>query len=368
MTAAGRRIGRRAWRGAARWIVALGVATSASTVHTQAPDFSGYWQLDLARSHVSADTQTMWLHVDQTSEVVQANLRAFQAGGGEENQVFVYSIGTADNHNTMHGGPMTSRVGWNGPALEFHSEVLFGTDRLTMDDTWTLSADADTLTYRQVSQFAREVSREAIYVFSRRPAAAWPPVVSNEPAEKAFPNIKVLTGRPASDVPVVMATFTHALGVSCSYCHVPGSFALEDKPQLLTAREMYRMTSTFGTGLLADRGGLTCWTCHRGQPKPARFPSAELQPALAKWPADLASAPDGVKLTMTVYARSLGVTCEFCHVPGDWKSQAKAPMRTVPTMLALFTEMPKLSPVAANRSQCWMCHQGQRTPERAPTR
>jgi hypothetical protein len=358
----------RAWQRLSRWLVAIPLVIAGASVRAQSPDFSGYWQLDPARSHVSADTQAMWLHVDQTDTVIQVNLRAFQLGGGEENQVFAYAIGSPDNHNTMHGGPMTSRVGWNGSALDFHSEVLFGADKLTMDDTWTLSAAGDTLTFRQVSQFAREASREAIYVFGRRTAAAWPPVVSNEPAEKAFPNIKVLTGRPASDVPLVMATFTRALGVSCSTCHVAGSWALEDKPQLGIAREMYRMTSTFGSGLLADRGGLTCWTCHRGQTKPARFPSTELQGELAKWPAELAATPDALKLTMTVYARSLGVTCEFCHVAGDWKSQAKAPMRTVPTMLALFTAMPTLSPVAANRSQCWMCHQGQRVPERVPSR
>jgi len=126
------------------------------------------------------------------------------------------------------------------------------------------------------------------------------------------------------------------------------------------------MVEGIGGGLLKDRGGLTCWTCHRGQQKPSRFPSAELDAELAKWPAGLADAKDSLKLTMTVYTRSLGVTCEFCHTPGDWTSRAKDQMKTMPTMLAIFDELPKYSPAAANRSQCWMCHKGARSPERRP--
>lgn len=355
---------RRRRHGLVRGLVAAGLALVATPVWTQTPDFSGYWQLDSAMSHVSPDTRTMWLRVEQANAVLRVNLRTFQQGGGEENQRFVYTVGTADNRNTMHGGPMTSRVVWKGAALDFHSVVGLGADSLTMDDTWTLSADGNTLTEREVSQFAQEASREAAYVYTRRTAEAWPPDTSNDPAETVYPNIKVLTGHPAADVPVVMAAFTRALGVSCSHCHVPGNWALEVKPPLGTAREMYRMTAILSGGLLADRGGLTCWTCHRGQVAPGRFPSTELPGELAKWPAELASAPDALKTTMTVYARSLGVTCEFCHVVGDWKSQAKPPMQAIPTMLALFTELPTLSPVAAKRSQCWMCHQGQRVPER----
>jgi hypothetical protein len=176
----------------------------------------------------------------------------------------------------------------------------------------------------------------------------------------------VSSRRQAADVQVRMNEFNLALGVECTFCHVPDKWGAEDKPQLATARGMLRMVEGIGGGLLKDRGGLTCWTCHRGQQKPSRFPGAELNAELAKWPSSLSGANDSLKLTMTVYTRSLGVTCEFCHVPGDWTNQTKPPMRTVPTMLEIFDELPKYSPAAANRSQCWMCHKGTRSPERHP--
>jgi hypothetical protein len=184
-------------------------------------------------------------------------------------------------------------------------------------------------------------------------------------AQDVYRNIQVLSDKRASDVLPLMDEFNHALGVACTFCHVADQWQLEDKPQLATAGGMFRMVTAIGDGLLKERGGLTCWTCHRGQSKPSRFPSAELDASLlARWPAELSSASDNVKLTMTVYARSLGVTCEFCHVTSDWKSLAKPPMATMPTMLKLFDEFPKYSPAAANRSQCWMCHQGSTSPER----
>jgi hypothetical protein len=176
----------------------------------------------------------------------------------------------------------------------------------------------------------------------------------------------VLSGQQAADVQTRMSEFNRALGVECTFCHVPDQWRAEDKPQLATARGMLRMVEGIGGGLLKDRGGLTCWTCHRGQQKPSRFPSAELNAELAKWPSSLSDAKDSLKLTMTVYTRSLGVTCEFCHVPGDWTNKTKTPMQTVPTMLKIFDELPTYSPAAANRSQCWMCHKGARSPERHP--
>lgn len=170
----------------------------------------------------------------------------------------------------------------------------------------------------------------------------------------------------ASDVTTRMNEFNRALGVECTFCHVQDQWRAEDKPQLATARGMLAMVEGIGGGLLKERGGLTCWTCHRGQQKPSRFPSAELDTELAKWPASLADAKDPLKLTMTVYARSLGVTCEFCDVAGDWANKTKPPMQALPTMLKIFDELPKYSPAAANRSQCWMCHKGAKSPERRP--
>ena len=80
-----------------------------------------------------------------------------------------------------------------------------------------------------------------------------------------------------------MATFTRALGVRCTYCHLgreadPLStydFKSDEKPQKVKAREMVRMVGAINTehlGKLAIRREpaivVTCATCHRGIAEP----------------------------------------------------------------------------------------------------
>jgi hypothetical protein len=119
------------------------------------------------------------------------------------------------------------------------------------------------------------------------------------------------------------------------------------------------------------------------------MPRESWQAVLAKWPAELKlseedakkprrevykniqTAPDtpagGLPMAMSIYTAVLGVTCEYCHVPGRWESDEKAPKRTVRTMLGLFDEMPRYFEEAHQPiMQCYTCHQGSLHPERKP--
>jgi hypothetical protein len=86
-------------------------------------------------------------------------------------------------------------------------------------------------------------------------------------AEQAYRNIQVLKGVPASQLQQVMALFTGSLGVKCSYCHT-NPFEKDDKPAKQTARRMIRMVFDLNRGNFGGRDAITCYTCHRGQPKP----------------------------------------------------------------------------------------------------
>jgi photosynthetic reaction center cytochrome c subunit len=58
---------------------------------------------------------------------------------------------------------------------------------------------------------------------------------------------------------------------SCTYCHVEGDFASDDKYTKVVARRMLQMTRHVNStwrGHVAQTG-VTCYTCHRGQPLPA---------------------------------------------------------------------------------------------------
>lgn len=94
------------------------------------------------------------------------------------------------------------------------------------------------------------------------------------------------------DIPVkqliqTMRSFTQGLGVRCQHCHVfkgddPNDlstfdFANDDKESKKTARTMIRMAMAINTDHLKDIGEarpagelkVTCYTCHRGETKPA---------------------------------------------------------------------------------------------------
>jgi hypothetical protein len=113
-------------------------------------------------------------------------------------------------------------------------------------------------------------------------------------AAAAPTNLKVLPKtwtRP--QVQQLMATFNESLGVMCNHCHaedptapepVAGQmrrldYALDTKKEKDIAREMIKavMATNEGTKALGDAAvveKVSCWTCHRGEAKPAKAPAA----------------------------------------------------------------------------------------------
>ena len=183
------------------------------------------------------------------------------------------------------------------------------------------------------------------------------------PAETQYRNIQVLKGVPAKNVDRIMRAFNRALGVQCAFCHVPDQWDNESKPALATARKMFQMVKVLNENQLAKTSGVGCWTCHAGQTTPSRLPRPSLDAEMIKWPTELASSPEGVKLTMSVYNVSLHVGCAHCHSPTNWKLDAKPAYKMVARMKAMFTVFPQYMPTTA-RTQCWMCHKGSTKPKR----
>jgi len=101
----------------------------------------------------------------------------------------------------------------------------------------------------------------------------------DEPAEWVFKNIQVLEGVPAIRVLRIMENgFSPALGVKCTFCHVKGEWDKDDKAEKQTARKMMKMVSEIRAKLvdIADEDAtINCYTCHRGQVKPALSPEDE---------------------------------------------------------------------------------------------
>ncbi len=97
-------------------------------------------------------------------------------------------------------------------------------------------------------------------------------------AEEVFKNIQVLKGVPSDQLVPAMRFITASLGVECSYCHVQGHFDKDDKKPKQIARDMMRMMLAVDKGSFGDNREVTCYSCHRGSPKPEAMPMIGNEP------------------------------------------------------------------------------------------
>jgi hypothetical protein len=119
-----------------------------------------------------------------------------------------------------------------------------------------------------------------------RPKAEPAPAPQPAGPAPAGRNLQVLPADiPQERLIAVMRSWGEALGVQCSYCHVPGNFRADTNPHKNIARGMVRMTTRINQELLppvvgpAERPRVTCRTCHRGSPDTELPPPPEPAPA-----------------------------------------------------------------------------------------
>jgi photosynthetic reaction center cytochrome c subunit len=164
----------------------------------------------------------------------------------------------------------------------------------------------------------------------------------------------------------VSRLYNRSLGVECDHCHAESDFGDASKPTFDFARRMERMVRGLNDGPLKEVGGISCWSCHRGRPIPARLPGGTWESIAAAHAADFAGGRDGLDLAMSVYSASLGVDCSHCHIVGQWTDASKPPRQTVKLMSSIFDLIPTYFDKTQRMptTQCFMCHQGRVRVER----
>ena len=90
-------------------------------------------------------------------------------------------------------------------------------------------------------------------------------------AEQVYKNIQLFKGMPTSELEPTMAFISGSLGVKCNHCHV-NPFSKDEKPTKLTARRMIQMVFDLNKGNFRGDKAVSCFTCHRGSPKPISVP------------------------------------------------------------------------------------------------
>ena len=113
--------------------------------------------------------------------------------------------------------------------------------------------------------------------------SAVPPAMSF--ADRPHKNLKVLPkDMPRAELLATMKSFSQALGVRCTFCHVGAEgqplssfdFASDAKEKKLTARKMLAMVHRINEQDFDvhdfSQVKVTCFTCHRGSTKPLTAP------------------------------------------------------------------------------------------------
>jgi hypothetical protein len=89
-----------------------------------------------------------------------------------------------------------------------------------------------------------------------------------ERVEQKYKNIQVLKGIPSERLTKIMFAFKASLGVECTHCHIKDEFEKDDKPAKQMARKMIGIVRD-ANAKIGTAGRVTCFTCHRGQVRPA---------------------------------------------------------------------------------------------------
>ncbi|MGD8642632.1 MAG: photosynthetic reaction center cytochrome PufC, partial [Chromatiales bacterium] len=100
-----------------------------------------------------------------------------------------------------------------------------------------------------------------------------PPASPDGPkASQIYQNVQILGDLSIAQFTRLMGAMTSWVSPEqgCNYCHVPGNFASDDIYTKKVARVMLAMTQRTNEGWQAHVGntGVTCYTCHRGNPVP----------------------------------------------------------------------------------------------------
>jgi photosynthetic reaction center cytochrome c subunit len=109
-------------------------------------------------------------------------------------------------------------------------------------------------------------------LMGQEPQAPQPPPQGERRQAPAPKNLKLLD--PETLMPTMMS-FKVALGVECSFCHVQGDFASDEKPPKEMARKMIVMTRSINANFPDGKIHVTCYTCHRGSTEPKTAPDAQ---------------------------------------------------------------------------------------------
>lgn len=243
---------------------------------------------------------------------------------------------------------------------------------------------------------------EATLVDNEAPEPLAPVTDPGPPA--AWQNVQVLNDISVAEFNRTMIAMTNWVSPDqgCAYCHNIANFASDTDAAgdtiytKIVARRMIQMTRDVNANYKTHVGytGVTCYTCHRGNPVPNGYwyftdndqylrhyldrDDVRVQShTVAPTPANRSSInqTNYTYFLMTSQSQALGVNCTYCHNSRSWASWTDAPYTRVTALYGIRmlrqVNNEYLAPLApvypdyrlgpmgdAPKAQCLTCHQG----------
>jgi hypothetical protein len=130
-------------------LVAAYLLLAALSASAAQPNFSGNWKLNDSTSDFDGmypPPKGMTAKIIHKSSMLESTFKQPILGGDREFTSKYTTDGTECTGEWWGGSGMKSVLRWDGDTLVFDSKAKFGTNDVTMQDKWTLSADGKTLT------------------------------------------------------------------------------------------------------------------------------------------------------------------------------------------------------------------------------
>jgi photosynthetic reaction center cytochrome c subunit len=253
---------------------------------------------------------------------------------------------------------------------------------------------------RELNYDDRDVARLAT---TNTPPAVIPPLAPSPKGPSPWKNVQVLTDVDPGEVTRTMLAMTAWVApktgprAGCAYCHTLSNLASDSIYAKVVARRMLQMVRHVNSDWTSHVGqtGVTCYTCHRGSPRPnglwwytdenqvlrhlmdrtdsrVETPAPYPQPALNR---------SSVKQTLYTYSLmlnisgALGVNCTFCHNTRQFSSWGESSVQRVVALHGMqmardlnqnfLTPLQPVFPDSvkgplgdAPKLQCLTCHNG----------
>ena len=245
----------------------------AASLFAQIPDLTGVWKADLAKSKVAGQAPQSIVMILEQKDDKLTELTGTTTARGEARINLTYSLASGKTStNQYRGAYMRSTAAWKDGVLVVDSKIA-NTKPQALMAKYTPSADGNTLTV-ETTLTANEKDTLQTLVYTKQTESAGADLRKPEKtAGEVEKNVKVLNTMAVSQFIDTMRSFNIALNVECSFCHVQGDFAKDDKPEKVMARKMITMTHEINRQAFDGKVEVRCYTCHQGIAHPVSHPA-----------------------------------------------------------------------------------------------